>query len=146
MIAGPDGESAVPLRKLFLGADSVRETGLRPGRLLKELRLPRPGPGSRQVFLKQEVRHAADFALASVAVAAELDDGVCRGVRLVLGGVAPLPVEAEAAAAVRLGGRLAAEAAEAALAEAKPLPGNRYKVDLARALVRRALESIAGGA
>jgi xanthine dehydrogenase YagS FAD-binding subunit len=150
VVAGPDGEQVFPLRELFLGPDSLRETALRGDQLLKEVRLPLPGPGTRQLFLKQGVRHAADFALASVAVAAELADGVCREVRLVLGGVAPLPLEAEGAEAVlrgrRLDGRLAAEAAEAALAGARPLPMNRYKVDLARALVRRALERVAASA
>jgi len=149
VVAGPEGEKIVPLRELFLGPNSVRETALRPDQLLKEVRLPLPGPGSRQVFLKQRVRHAADFALASVAVSAELADGVCREVRLVLGGVAPLPVEAEGAEALlrgkRLDERLAEEAAEAALEGARPLPMNRYKIDLARALVRRALVLIADG-
>ena len=74
---------------------------------------------------------------------AELTDDLCKEIGIVLGGIAPLPVVAGSAEAVVRGKRLAegliAEAVEAALEEAKPLPMNDYKIDLTRALVRRAL-------
>jgi xanthine dehydrogenase YagS FAD-binding subunit len=143
VIADADGEKTMPLKDFFAGADSHRETVLNPDQILKEIRLPRPTPGSRQIFLKQSVRHSVDFALANVAAVAVFADNVCRAINLVLGGVAPLPVVAQASQAV-LEGRpwddgTISEAAEAALAEAKPLPGNRYKIDLAKGLVHRAL-------
>jgi xanthine dehydrogenase YagS FAD-binding subunit len=149
VIAGPEGGSSIPLHELFQDADQPRETKLRTDQMLKEIRLPPPGPGSRQVFLKQRVRRSMDFALASVAVAAAIEGGICRRIRIVLGGVAPMPLRAEAAEALladrTIDERLAREAAEAALAGAKPLRNNGYKADLARALLRRALGEIAAG-
>lgn len=70
--------------------------------------------------------------------------------RLTLGGVAPVPWQA-AAAEELLAGQLAsdtlfARAAEAALADAEPLEHNAYKLPLAGALIRRALQSLIYGA
>jgi len=146
VIADSEGEKNVPLQKFFAGPDSFRETVLRPEQILKEIRLPWPPTGSRQIFLKRRVRHAADFALANVAAVAVFAGEICREINLVLGGVAPLPILAEEAAGVlrnrRWDEQLIGEAAEAAVEGAKPLPRNRYKIDLAKALVRRALRMI----
>jgi xanthine dehydrogenase YagS FAD-binding subunit len=143
VIAGSEGEKKVPLREFFLGANSHHETVLKSDQFLREVQIPHPRARTRQFFLKQRVRHSADFALSSVSVVAELTDGVCKDISLVLGGIAPLPVVADCAEEMVRGKRLEegliAEAAEAALEGAKPLPMNLYKNDLTRALVRRAL-------
>ncbi len=148
VIADADGEKTVPLRTFFAGPDSRRETPLHPDQFLKEILVPLPEPGSRQVFLKHRHRHTADFALASVAAAAVFAGDRCREATLVLGGVAPLPVVAQGAAELlrgrRVDGELIVKAAEAALAGARPLRRNGYKIDLAKALMRRALATIAG--
>ncbi len=149
VIAGHDGERVLPLEELFTDADSCRETVLRPDQLIKEIRIPFPPPGNRQVFLKHRLRHAADFALASVAVVAAMGNGACRDIRLALGGVAPLPFLAEGCAEVVKGRTLDSglldDAAQAALHGAKPLRGNRFKMDLAGALVRRTLRRALAG-
>jgi xanthine dehydrogenase YagS FAD-binding subunit len=83
----------------------------------------------------------------SVAAALDVEDGVVRDVRIALGGVAHKPWrawQAEAAlrgvAATRAAFRLAAEAE---LASAQPLPGNAFKVPLARNLIVRTLSELA---
>ena len=72
-----------------------------------------------------------------------MSDGVCEEIRVILGGVAPIPHAAAAAEDMikgrRLDEQLIADAAEASVKEARPLPMNGYKVDLTRVLVRRAL-------
>ena len=86
----------------------------------------------------RKVRERASYAFALVSAAAALDvgDGVVRDVRIALGGVAHKPWRAtRAEEALRDG--LATEArfraaAEAELTEARPLPGNAFKVRLAR--------------
>jgi xanthine dehydrogenase YagS FAD-binding subunit len=69
--------------------------------------------------------------------------------RLVLGGVAPIPWRAGTAERALVGGepseQLFAHVAEAALADARPLAHNGYKLPLAKALVRRALETLVEG-
>lgn len=149
VVMGSEGEKKIPLDEFFLGGNSRFETILKPDQFLKEIQIPVPRAATRQCFLKQRIRRSADFALASVSVVAELSDGVCEYIRLVLGGIAPLPVVADCAEDVLRGKRLEqgliAEAAEASLEGAKPLPMNRYKGDLTKALVRRALMMISTG-
>jgi CO/xanthine dehydrogenase FAD-binding subunit len=91
------------------------------------------------------VRKPVDFALVSVASAVRVDGGVCTDVRLALGAVAPMPVRAVAAEELLRGQPLneaiVSDAAAAAVAGAKPLRMNGYKVELTRALVRQALLS-----
>jgi xanthine dehydrogenase YagS FAD-binding subunit len=66
----------------------------------------------------------------------------------VLGGVAPIPWRVPAAEKFLTGKNLSpdvlAEAGKIALAEAKPLEKNAYKVPLTQTLVRRALAKAAG--
>jgi xanthine dehydrogenase YagS FAD-binding subunit len=70
--------------------------------------------------------------------------------RVALGGVAPIPWRVEAAERALIGAEIdeaaIARAAEAALADARPLAHNAYKAPLAKALIRRALTDLAGGA
>jgi xanthine dehydrogenase YagS FAD-binding subunit len=97
------------------------------------------------------VRERASFAFAVVSVAAALDleNGFVREVRLALGGVAHKPWRATTAEET-LRGEPASEAsfaraAEAELAQAKPLRDNGYKIPLARNLIVRALSELAEG-
>lgn len=146
VIAGVEGERIVPLRDFFLGPDNVGETVLKPDEFVLAVEVPDQPAGTRQVFLKQRVRHAADFALASVATVARMADGICRDISIVLGGVAPFPYVAKTAGEMieghALTERLIWDAAEAALEGARPLSMNQYKVDLTKAIVKRALTSI----
>jgi xanthine dehydrogenase YagS FAD-binding subunit len=93
----------------------------------------------------RKVRDRASYAFALVSVAAALDvaDGVVRDVRLALGGVAPMPWRATKAEAALRGTPATEEAfrraADAELADAQPLPGNAFKVPLARRVIVRTL-------
>ena len=91
------------------------------------------------------MRDRASYAFALVSVAAALDvaDGVVRDVRIALGGVAHKPWRARRAEEA-LRGAPATEAsfraaADAELAAPQPLPGNAFKVPLARNTVVRTL-------
>ena len=95
-------------------------TALEPGELILELDVPRP---EASVYLKAMDRARWAFTLVGVAAARFAD-----GVRLALAGVAPIPWRLES---------------EADLDRATPLPGTAYKVELARPLIRRALQSVA---
>jgi xanthine dehydrogenase YagS FAD-binding subunit len=148
VIANSEGERKVPLDAFFSGPGNLGETVLKTGELLTAVEVP-DQQNTHQIFLKQRIRHAADFALSSVAAAVRMSDGVCEEIRLVHGGVAPFPVLAATAEEMikgkRLEERLVSDAAEASVSQARPLPMNGYKVDLTRALVRRALTFIQQG-
>lgn len=149
VIAGWDGERQAPLEDLFLGPDHARETALQPDELLLGFQVPNPEGQTFQSFLKHRIRRSFDFALASVAVVALITEQICRDIRIVLGGVAPFPYLNSHASDFIRGKRLTREivwqAAEASVAGARPLPMNRYKIEVVKALVERALTSILDG-
>jgi xanthine dehydrogenase YagS FAD-binding subunit len=146
IIATSNGEKKVPLQDFFLAPNDYTETVLKPGELLVELRVPSESSKTNQLFLKHCVRHASDFALASVAMVAEMSEGVVQNIRIVMGGIAPFPYVAdkigELISGKKLDSKLIARVAEASINGARPLPQNGYKIHLAKALVKRALESI----
>lgn len=102
---------------------------------------------TRSTYVKFALRKSWDFAIASVAVSAVIEERVWRDLRIVLGGVATFPyrcVEAEDLLRNEtISEDLAVAAAESALRLAKPLRMNQYKVDLSKTLLRRALMSLA---
>lgn len=111
--------------------------------LLVEVVIPDGALRRRGTYLKAMDRKAWSFALVSVAAAARVRDGKLRDVRIVLGGVAPVPWRL-AAAERELDGlapsdAVAARAADVLLAAAEPLKDNAYKITLAKELVRRAI-------
>jgi xanthine dehydrogenase YagS FAD-binding subunit len=78
-----------------------------------------------------------------------MEKDVCRRARIALGGVAPIPwrlpeVE-QLLAGQKITPELAARAGEAAVAGARPLAKNAYKVPLTQAMVKRTLLDLAGG-
>jgi xanthine dehydrogenase YagS FAD-binding subunit len=99
--------------------DDRRMTTLASDELILELDVPAP---EASIYLKAMDRRKWSFPLVGVA-AARFPDGI----RLALAGVAPIPWTLDSAAA---------------LDDATPLPGTAYKVEIARALVRRALKGI----
>jgi len=145
IIAGPEGGRKVPFESFFLNPTGIGETILKWAEFLVAVEIPNQET-THQLFLKQRIRRAVDFALSSVAMVACMPDGVCEDIRVVLGGIAPFPYVASMAEEIirgrRLDERLISDAAEASVKEARPLPMNGYKVDLTKTLVRRALTLI----
>ena len=123
--------------------DRRKETILRPDELVVEVWLPPQPAEARGSYLKAMARETWAFALASVAVQGVWDGPTAREINIVLGGVAPIPWRALHAEDVVRGqpidGNLARRAGEAAVADARPLRDNQYKVKLVRTLVERAL-------
>ena len=112
----------LPVEELYrLPTEDDRDvTTLEPGELILELDVPRP---DASVYLKAMDRQRWSFPLVGVAAARTGDER-----RLVLAGVAPIPWVLDS---------------PEALDTATPLPGTAYKVEIAKALVRRALETVA---
>ena len=147
---GPQGERQIELEKLYRtpAKEGEREHDLQPGEILTEVLLP-PAAGRRIASYEVRQRETLDWSLATASVALEVGaDGKVIAGRVVLGQVAPVPwVSAEAAAALKgqtVDAALAARAADAAVSKAAALPGNRYKIQLARVAVKRALLAALG--
>jgi xanthine dehydrogenase YagS FAD-binding subunit len=146
------GERVVPIAEFLAPPTAERrtETTIGSDELIVAIRLPALPAGTASTYLKAMDRKEWAFAVVAVAAVLRLDGRRVAGARIVLGGVAPVPHRATAAEQVLLGAESTdariAEAATAALAEAKPLSLNGYKVPLAEALIRRALVSLAADA
>jgi xanthine dehydrogenase YagS FAD-binding subunit len=142
-ITGASGSRSMPFAQLHkLPGDSPQiETTLAAGELISGFGVS--GPWPRSVYLKARDRQSYEFALASAAVALDVDNGIVRDARLALGGVATKPWRAREAEALLKGQKfddgLAQRAAEAAFADARTRQHNAFKIALGKRVVARAL-------
>jgi xanthine dehydrogenase YagS FAD-binding subunit len=114
------------------------ETVVSRGELITAVVLP-PPPSGRSRYRKVRDRASYAFALVSVAAVLGVADGRVTTLRLALGGIAPKPWRAAAAETLLVGSEPTGDAFTAAidreLADAEPLPGNAFKIDLTRRTV-----------
>lgn len=150
-VVGPHGERSIPVDDFFLlpGISPHIEHPISHGELITSIDLPGAAIARRSTYLKIRDRRSYEFALVSVAVAIEADDGQVTGVRLALGGVGTKPWRARRAEAALVGGP--ADEASFRRAAAVELEGavvrehNAFKVDLAeRAMVRGLNDNLNG--
>jgi xanthine dehydrogenase YagS FAD-binding subunit len=138
-IAGPDGERQIAVTEFY----NPMGNSLKRGEMVTGVEVPSVGGESRQTFLKFTLRKPVDFAIVSVATVITFDDKVCTEARIALGALAAGPVRATKAEKMLVGKpideKAAAGAAEEALAGAKPLSMNAYKIGIAKTLVKRAI-------
>lgn len=147
-----DGRGAeMPLDGFFTlpGDDYEKENRLGPGQLVSEILVP-AADGLKSAYRVVKERQVFDWPLAEVAVALTLRGETVEKVRVVLGAAAPIPWRSREAEAELAGKRLtpevAAAAGRAAMAGAKPLAHNGYKVPLFTSLVERTVLAAAGRA
>jgi xanthine dehydrogenase YagS FAD-binding subunit len=123
------------------GDTPEKDNNLQHGELIVAIDLPKSAFAKNYYYLKVRDRASYAFALVAVAAGLELDRGRIRQARVVMGSVAHKPWRSREAEDA-LAGRPASEesfrrAADAALAGARPLAHNAYKVELGkRAIVR----------
>jgi xanthine dehydrogenase YagS FAD-binding subunit len=142
------GQRSVPLIEFHLlpGDTPEEETVLRRGELITALEIPDLPFARRSTYLKVRDRASYEFALTSAAVAVEVKDGKIRAARVALGGVGTKPWRAHEAERVLEGSApresVYRQAAEAALAGARPGSQNKFKLELAKETIVRALEQV----
>ncbi|WP_433704712.1 FAD binding domain-containing protein [Paraburkholderia sacchari] len=149
-VRGPRGARAIPIAQFHrLPAERPdQDTTLAPGELITSVDLPPPAFSDHTHYLKLRDRASYAFALVSVAAALQLDGQRVRAARIALGGVAHKPWRASHAEQHLAGHTLDAatlrSAAAAELAQAQPLSGNAFKVELAQRAIVRATMLAAG--
>jgi len=144
---GPRGEREIKATDFFTFAYT---TALQTDELVREIAVPIPSRPTLGRYIKLE-RVAGDFAVASVAVQADIDkDRVCRDIGIGLGGAGECPVKAAAVETMLRGQRLSAEIIERAGAQiheiASPISDLRgsleYKKEVLKVIFRRALAQL----
>jgi xanthine dehydrogenase YagS FAD-binding subunit len=150
-IEGPQGRRAIPFEGFHrLPGDTPQfDNTLQDGELITAVELPPGRGGANHTYLKLRDRLSYAFALVSVAVRLDLEDGRIAAAAVAMGGVAHKPWRdrtAEAELVGRAAGRGAFESfADRFLAQAKGSGDNDFKVDLARRALIRALDQAARG-
>lgn len=97
--------------------------------------------GYTTAYDKFRVREAVDFSIVSLAYAYRMKDGLIEDARIVLGGVAPVPMERKKVEAFLAGRKpdeaLAEAAAELAVEGTAAMANNSYKIQEVRALIKK---------
>jgi len=142
---GPEGMRLIPFSTLHRSPEGQPhiETTLMPGEIITAFHVPAGGWTGRSVYLKIRDRASYEFAIASAAVALEMDGDRVREARVGLGGMAYRPWRSHEAEAVLTGRPMteanAEAAAAAALHGAVTHGSNGYKPELGRRTLVRAL-------
>jgi carbon-monoxide dehydrogenase medium subunit len=147
LLASADGERVVPVKDFFTGP---QQTVRKPGELIVEIRVPMKA--GKAVFAKLGHRKAQTCSLATATVRLEMDGGVCKDARIVLGSMAPTPIRCTKAEALIAGKELDEDLIEKcaaqAIAESSPIDDQRatawYRKTAGKALVARVVAEAAG--
>lgn len=150
VVRSSTGERSVPLAGFFRG---YFETVVEPADVLIGVRVPMPADGAASAYVKFNFR-LIDMAVVGVAVAFTQDGGVCRDVRIAVGGMCAIPFRALAAEQAlegrSLAGDVIAEAGRLAAAEREPVSdvhaSAAYRRRVAPVIIKRAFERAAGAA
>jgi len=149
-LLGPKGERMVPAAEYFTmpTLQNVQsENVLAPDELLTHVILPPPG-GVKSGHYEVRYKTSHDWPIAFATVLLSMDGNTVRSARVVMGAVAPVPWRSQPAEAALAGKPVneetATAAAEAAVRDARPLSQNAYKIQVAKAAVKRAILEAAG--
>jgi len=149
-IQGPKNEKRIPLEDFFQppGADVRKENILDKDQFVSGVLLPKAQAFTHSCYVKYRERGAWDFALVSAAAVGQKNGDYYRNLRLVLGGVAPVPWRLKEAERMLDGRPLTEESIGKAAAEelkkARVLKDNAYKLDLIPQVIKDSLHGMAG--
>ncbi|MCS6953910.1 MAG: xanthine dehydrogenase family protein subunit M [Bryobacterales bacterium] len=149
-LASASGARELSVEEFFVipKSDAEREIALRPNEILTEILVP-PATGVRNATYEVRHKEALDWPLATASVTLRMKGATVESARVVMGHVAPIPWVAREAERLLAGKTITEEVAEqagkAAVAGARPLSQNGYKVRLAQVAVKRALLAAARG-
>jgi xanthine dehydrogenase YagS FAD-binding subunit len=148
-VSGPPGKKDVlKLEDFFaLPQDNVRkENVLERNQILTEIRIPLPKNGTQCTYYKFKERNTWDFAVVSAAVNGIKSGNAFQDIKIVCGGLAPIPWRLRKAEDFIKGKAISEEiirqGAKEALKDARPLEENAYKIDLVEAVLLTAITSM----
>ena len=127
----------------FFQVDVLKTTVLDAEEIVTEIHVPELSHGTRSAFLKFAIRKSIDFPIVNCAAMIKSSAGKVTAARICLNAVFVKPYRATKAEETIVEKTIDETTAEAAgisaLSDAKPLEYNRYMVQIAKTLVKRAL-------
>jgi xanthine dehydrogenase YagS FAD-binding subunit len=151
LVTGMRGERSIAFADFHrLPGDTPQvDSTLRPDEIITAIELPPKGFAGHYTYLKIRDRQSYAFALVSIAVGLDIENGTIKEARLALGGVAHKPWRNRDAEAQLAGAPATPEAfpraAETVLRGARGFGHNDFKIELARRGMLRALAQAARG-
>ncbi len=145
IVNGEGEKKKVSMDDFFVspGKDIAMETILKNKEIITEIILPAPKNNTKSYYIKQVARESYDWSLGDVAVVIEASGGKCKSASIVLGAAAPVPyrsIEAQQAMENKtINKENALAASEAAMAIARPLSKNGYKVPIFKSIINQAI-------
>ena len=149
-LLGPDGPREMPLDQFFVipKSNDDSEHALKANEILTEVMVP-PLHGAKTGWYSVEQKEGLDWPLVQAAAVLQMNGKTVKSARIVLGHVAPTPWPSPEAGEALAGKPVTEETADAAgkaaVSKASPLSKNKYKVQLARVAVKRAIMKAAHG-
>ncbi len=133
----------IPIDQFWAADRGLKSSVLDDDEIITEIRIPEQAEGARSAFIKFAIRKSIDFPIVNCAAAIEREGGVVKTARICLNAVYSNPYRAAEAEEVMKGKPIdeaAAEAAgEAAVYGAVALPYNKFKIQIAKTMVKRAI-------
>lgn len=127
----------------FFAVDGDKTTVLDDDEIVIEIEVPVPGAGTKSTFTKFALRKSIDFPIVSCAAVIKSEKGVVKSARICLNAVYNTPYRATRAEKYIKGKAIndssAEKAANAIATDTCPLINNRYKIQIAKTLVKRAI-------
>jgi xanthine dehydrogenase YagS FAD-binding subunit len=142
-VVGPNGAREIDAGEFFElpNANLYGENVLQPNEIITHVILP--APGQRSAAYEVRFKQSHDWPLAAASVNLVMAGSTVKSARIVMGAVAPIPWRVPAAERVLAGktitDAIATDAANAAVAGARPMSGNKYKTQIAKTAVKRAI-------
>ena len=145
-IAGKGGaKREVSMEEFFVEPmkDLTKENILGPNELITAVIVPPVSDKVKSAYVKHAMRDSTEWAIADVAIVAEVSGSKCKSAEVVLGAAAPVPLKIRESADALVSGGIneaaATAAGEASMKEATPLEKNKYKMPVFKAIVKRAV-------
>jgi len=150
-LLGPKGPRELPLEKFFVipKSEDEREHDLQPNEIVTEIIVPAPVAGAKASHYEVRQKEDFDWPYVTASVILNMNGSTVRSARVVMSHVAPIPWVSNEAAQAITGKSVSAETADAAgaaaVANARSLGRNKFKIKLAQVAVKRAILHAAQG-
>jgi NADPH-dependent glutamate synthase beta subunit-like oxidoreductase/CO/xanthine dehydrogenase FAD-binding subunit len=138
----------VKANEFWVADKGLKPTLLEQDEIIIEIRIPKPTANVKSSFLKFAMRKSIDFPIVNCAAAIESSNGVVKSARICLNAVYSNPYRVTKAEEAIKGKSIdeanAEEAGVAAVSDAVSLPYNKFKIQIAKTLVKRAILAARG--